>query len=124
MNRAASGPVAMPIPGPPGEALAPRSDHRRRAYGARFRGAAWLWLPTLSMMLATLVSYIDRNTLALLAPSILRDTGLSGQEYGLIVSALSIAYVAGNLFWACPLAPFQFSSPDQPQRAIPCLSIR
>src|SRR6516162_4792285 len=51
------------------------------------------------MMLATLVSFIDRNTLALLAPSILRDTGLSAQEYGLIVSAFSIAYVAGNLFW-------------------------
>jgi ACS family hexuronate transporter-like MFS transporter len=66
---------------------------------ARLQGAAWIWLPTLSMMLATLVSYIDRNTLALLAPSILRDTGLSAQEYGLIVSAFSIAYVAGNLFW-------------------------
>jgi ACS family hexuronate transporter-like MFS transporter len=51
------------------------------------------------MMLATLVSFIDHNTLSLLAPSILRDTGLSAQEYGLIVSAFSIAYVAGNLFW-------------------------
>src|SRR5262249_29396624 len=83
----------------PGEAQASRSDHHRRAYGARLRGAAWTWLPTLSMMLASLVSYIDRNALAVLAPSILRDTGLSAQEYGLMVSAFSIAYVAGNLFW-------------------------
>ena len=99
MNGAANGAAITPIPESPGEAQASRSDHHRRAYGARFRGAAWTWLPTLSMMLATLVSYIDRNTLALLAPSILRDTGLSAQEYGLIVSAFSIAYVAGNLFW-------------------------
>ena len=100
MNGAANGPAVMPIPESPGEARAPWSDHHhRRAHGAGLRGAAWIWLPTLSMMLATLVSYIDRNTLALLAPSILRDTGLSAQEYGLIVSAFSIAYVAGNLFW-------------------------
>jgi ACS family hexuronate transporter-like MFS transporter len=51
------------------------------------------------MMLAALISYIDRNTLALLAPTILRETGLSAQEYGLIVSAFSIAYVLGNLIW-------------------------
>jgi MFS transporter, ACS family, hexuronate transporter len=63
------------------------------------RGAVWLWLPTLSLMLATLISYVDRNTLALLAPTILRETGLSAQEYGLIVSVFSIAYVIGNLIW-------------------------
>jgi MFS transporter, ACS family, hexuronate transporter len=99
MNGDANGPEVAPILESPGEARVPRSVRHRRAYGGRLRGAAWTWLPTLSMMLATLVSFIDRNTLALLAPSILRDTGLSAQEYGLIVSAFSIAYVAGNLFW-------------------------
>ena len=29
------------------------------------------WLPAVSMMLVTTLSYIDRNTLALLAPTIL-----------------------------------------------------
>jgi ACS family hexuronate transporter-like MFS transporter len=67
--------------------------------GIPLRTGLGLWLPTLSIMLATLISFIDRNTLAVLAPSILSDTGLSAQEYGLIVSAFSIAYVAGNLFW-------------------------
>jgi ACS family hexuronate transporter-like MFS transporter len=55
------------------------------------------------MMLATLISYADRNTLALLAPTILRETQLSAQEYGLIVSSFSIAYVIGNLFWGMVL---------------------
>ena len=77
MNGAADGPAVLPIPASPGEAQAPRSDHHRLAYGARLHSTTWTWLPTLSMMLATLVSFIDRNTLALLAPSILRDTGLS-----------------------------------------------
>jgi len=63
------------------------------------RGGLWLWLPTLSMLLATWVSYVDRNTLALLAPSILADTDLSAEQYGLVVSAFSIAYVLGNLVW-------------------------
>src|SRR6267378_3904013 len=35
------------------------------------------WLPSVTMMLLTTLSYIDRNTLAILAPTILRDTGLS-----------------------------------------------
>jgi MFS transporter, ACS family, hexuronate transporter len=63
------------------------------------RGAVWLWLPMVSMMLATFISYADRNTLALLAPTILRETRLSAEQYGLIVSVFSIAYVIGNLIW-------------------------
>lgn len=51
------------------------------------------------MMLVSLISYIDRNTLALLAPTILRETGLSGEQYGYIISAFSIAYMAGNPVW-------------------------
>jgi ACS family hexuronate transporter-like MFS transporter len=51
------------------------------------------------MMLATLISYADRITLALLAPTILRETQLSAEQYGLIVSVFSIAYVIGNLIW-------------------------
>jgi len=57
------------------------------------------WLPVLSMMLVSVISYIDRNTLALLAPTILRDTHLSAEQYGFIVSAFSIAYMLGNPVW-------------------------
>ncbi len=51
------------------------------------------------MMLVSVISYIDRNTLALLAPTILRETGLSAEQYGFVISAFSIAYMIGNPVW-------------------------
>ena len=64
------------------------------------------WLPTVSMLLVSLISYIDRNTLALLAPSILKDTGLNAEQYGFIISAFSIAYMIGNPVWGVLLDRF------------------
>jgi MFS transporter, ACS family, hexuronate transporter len=57
------------------------------------------WIPALSMLLVSLISYIDRNTLALLAPTILKETGLSGEQYGFIISGFSIAYMIANPVW-------------------------
>jgi len=51
------------------------------------------------MLLVSLISYIDRNTLALLMPSIMKETHLSGEQYGFIVSAFSVAYMISNPFW-------------------------
>jgi ACS family hexuronate transporter-like MFS transporter len=65
-----------------------------------------LWAPTVSMMLVSLISYIDRNTLALLAPSILKETRLTGEQYGYIISAFSIAYMVGNPLWGLMLDRF------------------
>jgi ACS family hexuronate transporter-like MFS transporter len=50
-------------------------------------------------MLVSMISYIDRHTLALLAPTILRETHLSNTQYGFIVSAFSIAYMLCNPLW-------------------------
>jgi ACS family hexuronate transporter-like MFS transporter len=57
------------------------------------------WAPAASMALVTVISYVDRNTLALLAPTILRETRLSATEYGFVVSAYSIAFMLGNPIW-------------------------
>ena len=57
------------------------------------------WVPAGAMLAVSLISYIDRNTLALLAPTILRETGLSGEQYGFIISAFSIAYMLANPVW-------------------------
>jgi len=57
------------------------------------------WTPVVSMLLVSLISYVDRTTLALLAPSILRETHLTGEQYGLIISAFSIAYMISNPLW-------------------------
>jgi ACS family hexuronate transporter-like MFS transporter len=51
------------------------------------------------MMLVSVVSYVDRNTLALLAPTILKDTGLTVTQYGWVVSAYSILFTIGNPLW-------------------------
>ena len=51
------------------------------------------------MMLVSIISYVDRNTLALLAPTILKDTHLSVAEYGWVVSAYSILFTIGNPLW-------------------------
>jgi len=66
----------------------------------RGTGSKWsVWIPSISMMLVSVISYIDRNTLALLAPTILLETGLSNEQYGYIISSFSIAYMLGNPFW-------------------------
>src|SRR5262245_28620008 len=57
------------------------------------------WIPAGAMMLVSLISYIDRNTLALLIPTIMREANLSAEQYGFIVSAFSIAYMIGSPLW-------------------------
>ena len=51
------------------------------------------------MFLVSFISYLDRNTLAVLAPTILKETHLSNEQYGFIISAFSIAYMLGNPVW-------------------------
>jgi ACS family hexuronate transporter-like MFS transporter len=51
------------------------------------------------MLLVSFISYVDRNTLAILAPIILRDTHLNAEQYGFIISCFSIAYMFGNPLW-------------------------
>ncbi len=58
------------------------------------------------MWLVSLISYIDRNTLALLAPVILEETGMSAEQYGYVISAFSIAYMIGNPLWGILLDRF------------------
>jgi len=64
------------------------------------------WVPTASMLAVSLISYIDRNTLALLAPTILKETRLSGFQYGFVISAFSVAYTIGNPVWGRALDRF------------------
>jgi ACS family hexuronate transporter-like MFS transporter len=58
-----------------------------------------LWVPSVTMLAVSLISYIDRNTLALLAPTILKETHLSAEQYGFVISAFSIAYTIANPLW-------------------------
>lgn len=73
----------------------PPEPQRRldRAEGLR------IWFPALTMLAASLISYVDRNTLALLAPTILSETRLTAEQYGWVISAFSVAYMVGNPMW-------------------------
>jgi MFS transporter, ACS family, hexuronate transporter len=58
-----------------------------------------MWVASAAMMLCSWLSYVDRQILAVLSPTILRDTGLSAQSYTEVVSAFSIAYMIANPLW-------------------------
>jgi len=62
-----------------------------------------VWLAPGVMMLCTLLAYIDRQTLAVLSPTILADTGLSAEAYAKAVTAFSIAYMIANPLWGSVL---------------------
>jgi ACS family hexuronate transporter-like MFS transporter len=56
-----------------------------------------------TIMLSTLLSYIDRQVLAVLSPTILAATHLSANQYTNAISAFSIAYMIGNPLWGSVL---------------------
>jgi ACS family hexuronate transporter-like MFS transporter len=58
------------------------------------------------MMVLSLLSYVDRNVLAILSPTILGETHLSAEDYGWIISAFSLAYLVGNPLWGLILDRF------------------
>jgi ACS family hexuronate transporter-like MFS transporter len=58
------------------------------------------------MMLLSLLSYVDRNVLAILSHTILREEGLSAEQFGWIISAFSVAYCVGNPLWGHVLDRF------------------
>jgi ACS family hexuronate transporter-like MFS transporter len=62
-----------------------------------------MWVASVAMMLCSWLSYVDRQVLAVLSPTILQATGLSAQRYGEIVSAFSIAYMIANPLWGAVL---------------------
>ena len=51
------------------------------------------------MLLVSLLSYIDRNALAILSPTILQETHISVEQYGIIIACFSYAYMLGNPVW-------------------------
>jgi ACS family hexuronate transporter-like MFS transporter len=68
------------------------------------RATDWrMWVACSAMLACSWLSYLDRQILAVLSPTILRDTGLTAQGYGEIVSAFSVAYMFANPLWGAIL---------------------
>ena len=72
--------------------------------GAASPGAPWrVWWPTTVMMLGTLLSYVDRGSLALLSPMFLSATHMSAQDYSWCISAFSFSYMIAAFVWGSVL---------------------
>jgi ACS family hexuronate transporter-like MFS transporter len=62
-----------------------------------------MWVPCLGMGLCSWLAFVDRQVIAVLSPTILKDTGLSGQQFGVVVSYFFYAYTIANPFWGSVL---------------------
>jgi ACS family hexuronate transporter-like MFS transporter len=58
-----------------------------------------IWVPSCVMLFCSLLSYLDRQTLAVLSPMVLRDTGMSVRSYADALSIFSFSYMVANLLW-------------------------
>lgn len=55
------------------------------------------------MMVCSWLSYVDRQMLAVLSPTILADTGMNAEDYAWVVAAFSYAYMLANPLWGSVL---------------------
>jgi uncharacterized membrane protein len=69
--------------------------------------ANWkIWTISLVMMVCSWLSYVDRQTLAVLSPTILRDSGMSAQDYTWVLASFNYAYMIANPLWGSMLDYF------------------
>src|SRR5947209_4386605 len=85
------------------------------------RGRSWRWWVCCLLLLATMINYMDRLTLNLLASHINADLGLDKNDYASIEAGFALAFASGaiffgflvdrwNVFWIYPLAVIAWSA--------------
>ena len=75
-----------------------------RTAGATAQAAGWqMWVPCIGMALCSWLSFVDRQVLAILAPTILADTGLTAQNFTDAASFFFLAYTLSNPVWGSVL---------------------
>jgi ACS family hexuronate transporter-like MFS transporter len=62
-----------------------------------------MWVPCIGMALCSWLSFVDRQVLAILAPTILADTGLTAQNFTDAASFFFLAYTLSNPVWGSVL---------------------
>ena len=58
-----------------------------------------MWVPCIGMALCSWLSFVDRQVLAILTPTIMQDTGLTPQHFTDAASFFFLAYTLGNPVW-------------------------
>jgi ACS family hexuronate transporter-like MFS transporter len=62
--------------------------------------AGWqVWVPCIGMALCSWLSFVDRQVLNILAPTIIKDTGLTNQDFTTATSFFFLTYTLGNPVW-------------------------
>lgn len=85
------------------------------------RGAAWKWTVCGLLLLATMINYMDRLTLNLLAPEIQAEMHLNDEQYGQIEWVFGVGFAVGallmgwsadrwNVWWLYPMAVLTWSA--------------
>ena len=75
-----------------------------RAAEATLVAPGWqMWVPCVGMALCSWLSFVDRQVLAILAPTILKDTGLTAQNFTDAASFFFLAYTLSNPVWGSAL---------------------
>jgi MFS transporter, ACS family, hexuronate transporter len=70
----------------------------------RDNAVTWkMWVPCTAMAACSWLSFFHRQILAVLAPTILAQTGLDAQQFASISSYFFVAYFIGNPFWGSVL---------------------
>lgn len=64
------------------------------------------WVPCIGMALCSWLSFVDRQVLAILSPTIIRDTGLTPQHFTDAASFFFLTYTLGNPVWGSVLDRF------------------
>jgi len=58
-----------------------------------------VWVPCIGMALCSWLSFVDRQVLNILAPTIIKDTGLTNQDFTAATSFFFLTYTLGNPVW-------------------------
>jgi MFS transporter, ACS family, hexuronate transporter len=58
-----------------------------------------MWVPCMAMAACSWLSFFHRSILAALAPTILKETGLTAQQFASINAYFFVAYTLGNPLW-------------------------
>src|SRR5579864_391992 len=58
-----------------------------------------MWVPCLAMAACSWLSFFHRTILGAMAPTILKDTGMTAQQFASINAYFFVAYTLGNPMW-------------------------
>src|SRR5499427_3828719 len=70
------------------------------AAAAADRAVTWqMWVPCLAMAACSWLSFFHRLNFAALAPTVMKETGLTAQQFASINAYFFVAYTVGNPLW-------------------------